>query len=212
MIDYIPMVSIAAKKIFCVLLGAALQAGCASFASISRDAPAQPPACLGVAGPYSDLAGSWEQFPITGVRDYLEGNENPKAGPVTDKDSIFLEKAARSAFAEKGLLDGKKGSGIITVKLVSLNRWTYGRLARSVFSDTAFLFLLPTSVKTGHKLEVTACRNGLCRNYSGMGTVKTTFQLLLLPLYPFTLPSVKERSVIRRLLENAATQTASCGK
>jgi hypothetical protein len=112
-------------------------------------------------------------------------------------------------FGEAGLYDAVKGSGTITVALTSYGRWTYGKLFKSFLVDTGFIFLIPATLRVNYQLKIAYAGPAVTVSAEETGHNKTTFHALLFPLYPFASPSVKERSLLGKMLWKSAVDVYS---
>ena len=202
------------NKIF--LLLAALPAfwGCASFNSgdirVERStarAMLEDKALI----PFSELQVSWQNYPYRDPTDSIgEGSTRPKKVkpvPVDAEDDARLGRRAREVFAEAGLYDKARGQGTLRLELTSFGRWTYGDLMHSFLVDTGFIFIIPASLRVNYYLTADFAVS------TGTGTVrvatearqKTTFHLLMAPLYPFFSPGARESGLLRQMLWRSAT-------
>jgi|GEM_PF-881642 len=197
-----------------LLLLAALPAfwGCASFNSgdilVEKDtarAMLEDKAIV----PFSELQVSWRNFPYKAATDSIgEGSTRPKVVkpvPVLPEDAAALNRKAREIFAKAGLYDKEKGRGTLRLELTTFGRWTYGELLHSFLVDTGFIFIIPASIKVNYFLTADfAVRRGVVR-VETEGRNKTTFHLLLAPLYPFFPPGARENGLLKQMLWRSAT-------
>ncbi|HAH31284.1 MAG TPA: hypothetical protein DCL44_03105 [Elusimicrobia bacterium] len=160
--------------------------------------------------PFSQIQVSWQNFPFRSATDSIgEGSiSTPKkmvALPAGSEDLEYFRNKAKDVLSKAGLYDPKTGSGIIKLKLVTLGRWTYHDLWKSYFVDTAFIFILPSSIKVNYSLTVECVTSSGTLKTEITAYNKTSFHLLLAPLYPLLSPGAKEKSLIRQMLWRAST-------
>lgn len=218
------------KKIRLLLLLATLPAfwGCASFNSgdirVERgtaQAMLEDKALI----PFSELEVSWQNFPYRAPTDSIgEGSTRPKKIkplPVEQDDAAAFGRKAREIFAQAGLYDKARGQGTLRLELTSFGRWTYGDLFHSFLVDTGFIFIIPASLRVNYYLAadfavseaVASAVSQASGPQTASGTVrvetearhKTTFHLLMAPLYPFFSPGARENGLLRQMLWRSAT-------
>ncbi|MCM2268303.1 MAG: hypothetical protein NDI60_11085 [Elusimicrobiales bacterium] len=200
------------KNLFLVLAAAAL-CGCASFNSgdvkVRRDTAAAMFADKAIT-PFGQLQVSWRGFPYRAPTDSIgEGSASkPKVvKPVQADpgDTAALAEQAAEIFKEAGLYDPARGRGTLRLELTTFGRWNYGDLFRSFLVDTGFIFIIPASLRVNYFLTADfAAASGPVRVETEARN-KTTFHLLLAPLYPFIPPGRKESSLLRQMLWRSAT-------
>lgn len=161
------------------------------------------------ATPFSDLKVSWENFPYKNPTDYigegsLSGPPKPMSVPVPPEDLTSFKERARNIFAEAGLYDVNRGSGTLRLTLTSAGRWTYSELFRTFLVETAFVFIIPSSLRVNYYLTAEFETTAGPAKVEETGQQKTVFHLLLAPLYPFCAPGAKESSLIKNMLWKAA--------
>lgn len=203
------------KKLRNLLLLAALPAccGCASFnhgdilversaaKAMLEDSSIKPFAAVNV---------SWKNFPYRSASDAIgEGSvsnpKKPKPVPVPPEVSGDFTRLARDVFSRAGLYDQQKGEGTLTLEMTTFGRWTYRELLRSYLVDTSFIFIIPSSLRVNYYLTADFQGSTGTVALATEATNKTTFHLLLAPLYPFTAPGGRENKLLRQMLWRTAT-------
>ncbi|MDO8806235.1 MAG: hypothetical protein Q7R35_17605 [Elusimicrobiota bacterium] len=201
-----------------ILLLAVLPAfwGCASFNSgdirVERDTAQAMLEDKGII-PFSDIQVSWQNFPYRAPTDSIgEGSTRPKKikpRPVDPVDAANLNRKAREIFSDAGLYDKARGRGTLRLELTSFGRWTYNDLFRSYLVDTVLIFILPSSLRVNYYLTADfAVSTGTVR-VETEAVHKTTFHLLMAPLYPFLSPGTRENGLLRQMLWRSATDVYS---
>ncbi len=204
------------KKIKLVLLLAALPAlyGCASFNSgdmlVDRDTAAAMLEDKAVV-PFAEIEISWKNFPYRAPTDSIgEGSasriKQVKPVPVEAGEEAAFVRKAREIFAGAGLYDKATGRGKLRLELTSFGRWTYSDLFRSFLVDTGFIFLIPASLRVNYYLTADFVVQGRPVKVETEARNKTTFHLLLAPLYPLFAPGAKESSLLKQMLWRSATE------
>jgi len=208
------------KNIKLTLLLAALPAfwGCASFNSgdtrVDRSmamAMLEDKAVV----PFAEVEISWRNFPYRAPTDSIgEGSASRPAKkikpvPVGYGDEADFVAEAREIFNRAGLYDKARGQGTLRLELTTFGRWTYGDLFRSFLVDTGFIFIIPASLRVNYFMTADFAAGGKTVRVETEATNKTTFHLLLAPLYPFLSPGAKENSLLRQMLWRSATDTYS---
>lgn len=167
--------------------------------------------------PFAEIQLSWKNYPYRSPTDAIAGDttvdekgnfssQKVKPVPAPPDDTAALLKAARRIFSEAGLYDRKKGRGTLRLELASMNRWTYGDLISSYLVDTSFIFLIPSSLRVTYLLGAEFETSTGPVKVETLGQNKTTFHLLLAPLYPFFAPGGKEKGLLRQMLWRSATE------
>lgn len=203
------------KKNKLIFLLAALPAfwGCASFnhgdVLVEREAARAMLQDTSIR-PFSEIKLSWKNFPYRSASDSIgEGSisnpKKPKPVPVPPEDSADLTRQAREIYAKAGLYDKEKGAGTLNLELTTFGRWTYRELLRSYLVDTSFIFLIPSSLRVNYLLTSDFQVSTGPARVEVEATNKTTFHLLLIPLYPFTAPGGRESSLLKQMLWRSAT-------
>jgi len=209
-------------KLYKTLLAAAAAlsvCGCASFTSgdvlVERET-ARAMIDDSALTPFAEIKLVWKNYPYRSPTDAIAGDttvdekgrfksQEVKAVPVSPGDVAALLKRARKTFSDAGLYDSLKGRGTLKLELISMNRWTYGELFRSYLVETGFIFLIPSSLRVNHLLTAEfAISTGTAR-VETLGQNKTTFHLLLAPLYPLFAPGGKEKRLLQQMLWRSAT-------
>lgn len=160
--------------------------------------------------PFSEIKLSWKNFPYRSASDLIgEGSvsrpKKPKSVPVPPEDSADLTRQAREVFAKAGLYDSQKGFGTLTLEMTTFGRWTYRELLRSYLVDTSFIFIIPSALRVNYFLTADFQTSTGTARVETEATNKTTFHLLLAPLYPFTAPGGRENKLLKQLLWRSAT-------
>ncbi|MDA8131246.1 MAG: hypothetical protein M0011_07045 [Elusimicrobia bacterium] len=164
--------------------------------------------------PFSALEVSWRNYPYRAPTDSIgEGSvsHTNRVMPVQvdPGDEAAFRRKAEEIFAKAGLLDKVRGKGNLRLELTSFGRWTYGDLFRSFLVDTGFVFIIPASLRVNYYLTADfAVSSGTVRVETEARN-KTTFHLLLAPLYPFFSPGARENGLLRQMLWRSATDVYS---
>ena len=201
-----------------LLLLAALPAfwGCASFNSgdirVERETAQAMLEDKGII-PFSEIQVSWQNFPYRAPTASIgEGSTRPKKirpRPVEPADAANLNRKAREVFSEAGLYNKARGRGTLRLELTTFGRWTYSDLFNSYLVDTVFIFILPSSLRVNYYLTADfAVSTGTVR-VETEAVHKTTFHLLMAPLYPFLSPGARENGLLRQMLWRSATDVYS---
>lgn len=208
------------KQIKLLLLLAALPAfwGCASFNSgdtrVDRSVAMAMLEDKAVV-PFAELEVSWRNFPYRAPTDSIgEGSasrppKKVKPVPVGYGEEADFVAEAREIFGRAGLYDKARGQGTLRLELTTFGRWTYGDLFRSFLVDTGFIFIIPASLRVNYFLTADFAAGGKTLRVETEARNKTTFHLLLAPLYPFLSPGAKENGLLRQMLWRSATDTYS---
>lgn len=203
------------KKLKLLLISAALPAfcGCASFNSgdikVERDTARAMLTDTSIT-PFAGLQVSWQGLPYRAPTDSIgEGSiSNPKVlrpSPVPPEDAEYFTARARDIFGKAGLYDRKKGSGTLRLTLTSFGRWTYGDLFRSYLVETGFIFIIPSTLQVNYLLSADFAVSTGAVHVETLGRNKTTFHLLMAPLYPFFSPGRREAALLGQMLWRSAT-------
>ncbi len=203
------------RSVKLLLIPAALLwlAGCASFNSgdilVDRET-ARAMMTDNSLTPFSEVQVYWRNFPYRPPNDSIgEGSvSNPrivKPVPVPTEQIADFARRAREVFTEAGLYDKKKGRGTLRLELTTLGRWTYGDLWRSYLVETGFIFIIPSSLRVNYDLAADFATSTGTVRVEEIGRNKTTFHLLMAPLYPFFAPGPRENGLLKQLLWRAAT-------
>jgi hypothetical protein len=112
---------------------------------------------------------------------------------------------ARDVFAKAGLYDKKKGRGELRLTLTSFGRWTYNDLFRSYLVETGFIFILPSTLQVNYLLSADFAVSSGTMHVDTEAANKTTFHILMAPLYPFLSPGRRENQLIGQMLWRSAT-------
>ena len=159
--------------------------------------------------PFSEIQVSWQTFPYRAPTDSIgEGSTRPKKIkplPVDPADAAAFSRKAREIFAKAGLYDKARGRGTLRLELTSFGRWTYGDLFRSYLVDTGFIFLIPSSLRVNYYLAADFAVSSGAVRVETEARNKTTFHLLMAPLYPFFSPGVRENGLLKQMLWRSAT-------
>lgn len=200
-------------KLTLILAAAPLLWGCASFNSgdmlVDRDT-ARAMLDDKALTPFSAIEVSWQNFPYRSPSDSIgEGSiSNPKKikpVPADAEEADAFARKVREVFAKAGLYDRARGRGTLRVELTSFGRWTYSDLWRSFLVDTGFIFILPASLRVNYYLTAEFAAASGPVKVETEARNKTTFHLLMAPLYPFMSPGARENGLIRQMLWRSAT-------
>ncbi|MEW6042130.1 MAG: hypothetical protein AB1633_11480, partial [Elusimicrobiota bacterium] len=102
-----------------------------------------------------------------------------------------------------------RGTGTININLTSYGRWTYKLLSKTFLVDTPFIMILPSSVIVPHHFEFECTNSSGTFKIEETARLKTTFHILLFPLYPLFSPGAREKSLIRSVLWKASVDIHS---
>ncbi len=160
--------------------------------------------------PFAKINVSWKNFPYKSASDNIgigsiTNPPKPQAFQVERKDLNYMKRKAEEVFSDAGLYNPEKGSGTLTLELVSFGKWTYGDLFRSFLVDTGWIMILPASLRANYFLQADFQVQGEPAIVKETATHKTTFHALIFPLYPLFSPGMKEKSMIRNMLWKCAT-------
>ena len=159
--------------------------------------------------PFSEIEVSWQNFPYRAPTDSIgEGSTRPKKikpRPVEQDDAAAFRGKARDIFARAGLYDRARGQGTLRLELTSFGRWTYGDLFHSFLVDTGFIFIIPASLRVNYYLAADFAVSTSTVRVETEARHKTTFHLLMAPLYPFFSPGARENGLLRQMLWRSAT-------
>ena len=206
-------------KTFLIIAAAALTCGCAAFTSgdirVDKDT-AKEMLENNTLTPFSDIQFSWKLYPYHSPSEAIgRGYISPDTGqfktpeikpvPADPDDRTKLLHKARRIFSEAGLYDKEKGRGTLHLQLETMNKWTYGELLRSHLTETAFIFILPSSLRTTYLLTADFKTSTGTAKVEVIGTNKTVFHLLMAPLYPLFMPSSGETGLLKQMLWRSAT-------
>lgn len=187
--------------------------GCASFNSgdikVDRGTAREMLQDKGIV-PFKGIEVSWRNFPYRSPADAIgEGSvsrpKRIKPVPVDPAEAAKLRDEAARIFSEAGLLDKNRGSGLLRVELTSFGRWTYRDLFRSFLVDTGFIMIIPASLRVNYYMTADFSAGGSSLRVETEARNKTTFHLLMAPLYPFFSPGAKESRLLRQMLWRSAT-------
>lgn len=191
-----------------------LLCGCASFNSgdilVERSTARAMLADTSIT-PFAEIEVSWLAYPYRSPTDSIgEGSASRPAQrikplPPLPEELSSLTRRAREVFANAGLYDKAKGKGVLRLELTTLNRWTYADLWNSYLVDTGFIFILPSSLRSKYLLTADFTAGGKEARVETAGAQKTTFHLLMAPLYPFFPPGRREDSLLKQMLWRSAT-------
>jgi hypothetical protein len=207
------------KNIKLLFLLAALPAlyGCASFNSgdmlVDRNKARAMLEDKSVV-PFAEIEVSWKNFPYRAPTDSIgEGSASRtrKIRPVqvdAADEEAFVRKT-RDIFTKAGLYDRDAGRGKLRLELTSFGRWTYSDLWRSFLVDTGFIFIIPASLRVNYYLTADFAVEGGTVRVETEARNKTTFHLLLAPLYPLFSPGAKESGLLKQMLWRSATDVYS---
>lgn len=160
--------------------------------------------------PFAEVNVSWKNFPYRSASDAIgEGSVSAprkrKPVPVPPEVGADFTRQARDVFSRAGLYDAQKGEGALTLEMTTFGRWTYRELLRSYLVDTSFIFIIPSSLRVNYYLAADFAVSTGPVTVATEATNKTTFHLLLAPLYPFTAPGGRENKLLRQMLWRTAT-------
>jgi hypothetical protein len=166
--------------------------------------------------PFSKILVRWRNYPLMTYNDTIGYSEEEKANmkpiEVPYEDYIKFKKKILKTFKELGLYDENKGNGTIKIDLTSYGRWTYGELTRSFLTETSFIYIIPRSLKVNYYMTIETEKDGIKKKAEEFSYIKTTFHLLLFPLYPLSTFNSSENSVLKNMIWKAAIKTYSLDK
>jgi hypothetical protein len=153
--------------------------------------------------PYKKVLVKWINYPYKDFHkfNYLEKNaEDIKPVEVDEKSYLKFKSKIINEFKESGLYDEENGSGTVKILLTSYGRWTTKELFSTYLVDTAYIFLLPSSLEVNYIMKVKAEKEDKNINFEKQSQVKTTFFFLFLPVSLFSSFSGSEKTVLNNLI------------
>jgi hypothetical protein len=153
--------------------------------------------------PYKKVLVKWINYPYKDFHkfNYLEKSaENIKPVEVDEKSYLKFKSKIINEFKESGLYDEENGSGTVKILLTSYGRWTTKELFSTYLVDTAYIFLLPSSLEVNYIMKVKAEKEDKTINFEKQSQVKTTFFFLFLPVSLFSSFSGSEKTVLDNLI------------
>ncbi len=135
-----------------------------------------------------------------------------KAVEVDQKDYRNLKDMIIAAFRENGLYDEINGSGSVKILLLTYGRWTYSELITTYFTDTPYIFILPSSTGVTYRMIVKTQQDGNEMKFENEGYIKTTFFLPLFPLYPLMTFKGAEKTTLKNLINKTIIDIVSANK
>jgi len=153
--------------------------------------------------PYKKVLVKWINYPYKDFHkfNYLEKSaEDIKPVEVDEKSYLKFKSKIINEFKESGLYDEENGSGTVKILLTSYGRWTTKELFSTYFVDTAYIFLLPSSLEVNYVMKVKIERDDKNINFEKQAQVKTTFFFLFLPVSLFSSFSGSEKTVLDNLI------------
>lgn len=159
--------------------------------------------------PFSKILVRWRNYPFKTFQQTIgyTDSEKEKMKPenVPYEDYIKFKMKIFKIFKEAGIYDVEKGTGTLKVDLTTFGRWTYSELFSSYFTDTSFIFILPSSIKVNYYLVTEIEQGELKDKVEEIASIKTTFHLLLFPLYPFASFTGAENGVLKQMIWKTAS-------
>lgn len=158
--------------------------------------------------PFSRILVRWRNFPFKTYSQSIgyTDAEKEKIKPVNVefKDYSGFKSRVLKIFGESGIYDAEKGTGTLKVDLLTFGRWTYSELFSSYLTDTSWIYIIPSSIKVNYYMATEIEQAELAGKVEETASVKTTFHLLLLPLYPLTPFSWSEKSLLKQMIWKTA--------
>lgn len=157
--------------------------------------------------PFGSVKTNWEIMPYARTNSRIApiGDERPVFRPAGKEEADWFREKAEEILSEAELLDEKNGSGTIILNLKSTGNWTYKDVFFGFLTETPWVMIFPASLRVNYSLAAQFLDENDRREITQNSTVKTVFHPLMLPLYVFSYPSGKEKSVIKAMLWKAAT-------
>jgi hypothetical protein len=153
--------------------------------------------------PYKKILVRWINYPYKDFHkfSYLEKNaDDIKPVEVDEKSYLKFKSKIINEFKESGLYDEENGSGTVKILLTTYGRWTIKELLSTYLVDTAYIFLLPSSLEVNYIMKVKAEKEDKTINFEKQGQVKTTFFFLFLPVSIFSSFGGSEKTVLNNLI------------
>jgi hypothetical protein len=153
--------------------------------------------------PYKKILVRWINYPYKDFHkfNYLEKNaDDIKPVEVDEKSYLKFKSKIINEFKESGLYDEENGSGTVKILLTTYGRWTIKELLSTYLVDTAYIFLLPSSLEVNYIMKVKAEKEDKTINFEKQGQVKTTFFFLFLPVSIFSSFGGSEKTVLNNLI------------
>jgi len=196
------------------LAAALLCAGCISFQSGNKAPEKNALKALRedkTLKPFSEIQVSWQNLPFRNPTDAIgEGSVSnpPKYGPVPigREELKYFRLKAVEILTEAGLYDPKNGSGTLKLGLATSGRWTYHDLFKFYLVDTMLIFILPSTISSSYTMTAEFPTPSGTQRTVTTAFNKTTFHLLLAPLYPFFPPGAKRKSLIQQMLRQTSVE------
>jgi len=153
--------------------------------------------------PYKKILVKWLNYPYKDFHkfNYLEKKlEDIKPVEVDEESYKKLKSNIIREFKESGLYDQENGNGTLKILLTSYGRWTKKELLSTYLVDTAYIFLLPSSLNVNYVMKAIVERDNKIIEFEKQGQIKTTFFFLLLPISPFSSYSGSEKTLLNNLI------------
>jgi len=159
--------------------------------------------------PFSRILVRWRNYPFKTYSQSIgyTDAEKEKMKPVNVAYADYSKFKGRvlKIFKESGIYDAEKGAGTLKVDLLTFGKWTYSELFSSYLTDTSFIFILPSSIKVNYYMVTEIEQGELTDKVEETASIKTTFHLLLFPLYPLAPFSSSEKSLLKQMIWKTAT-------
>lgn len=154
--------------------------------------------------PFKKILVQWKNYPYSDyhkVSMLEKESQQLKPVEINQKDYIKFKKMVIESATQIGLYDEFNGSGTLKVLLISYGRWSYEELLSTYLTDTAYIFILPSSLSVNYKITAFFEKEQKEERVENEGYVKTTFFLPLFPLYPLFRFSGAEKTTLSYLID-----------
>lgn len=152
---------------------------------------------------FNKILVQWKNYPYIDYHKISTLEKEPsqlKATNIDERDYLKFKQMVIKTAKDIGLYDEYKGSETLKILLISYGRWSYKELTTTYLTDTAYIFILPSSLGVRYKLLAIYQNEQKEEKIENEGYVKTTFFLPLFPLYPLFTFSGAEKTTLANLI------------
>lgn len=158
--------------------------------------------------PFSKILVQWKNYPYSDYHKINSLEKEPselKAVEVEQKDYNKLKEMIIKSAKDFGLYDEFIGTGTIKILLLTYGRWTYKELLTTYLTDTAYIFIFPSSLGVTYRMITYIEQSGNNFKFENEGYIKTTFFFPLFPIYPLMTFKGAEKTTLRNLIDKSLT-------